>query len=317
MAAAEFSPPMLAVSAAGSAGGPLGGRPGEWLLEPKLDGLRCIAVRNGGTVTLWSRNRLSFNARFPAVVNSLGTLPASYFVLDGEIVGLRGGRPDFGALQGGIAETLEFWVFDMPWLLGHDLRHLPLEERKSLLAETVRSHPGLNVVECLQGDPRLLLERMCREGWEGLVGKRAGSPYREGRSGDWYKLKCACRQEFVIGGYTQPGGTRTAFGALLLGYWSAGELAYAGKVGTGFSQAVLAEVLAQLVPLDRSSCPFAVRVAESAARWVEPVLVAEVAFSNWTIEGRLRHPSFVGLRPDKASHDVVREECGPRPEERR
>jgi bifunctional non-homologous end joining protein LigD len=315
-APAEFFPPMLAharPTTGSQSGGPLGARPGEWLLEPKLDGLRCIAVRNGGTVTLFSRNRLSFNTRFPAIVKALGSLPATNFVLDGELVGLQDGRADFGALQQGSAAAVEYWVFDLPWLLGQDLRHLPIESRKTLLAKTVGPEPTVKVVPILQGDPRQLLDQTCQEGGEGLVAKRSGSPYREGRGGDWYKLKCGCRQELVIGGFTRPSGTRSGFGALLLGYWRDGELAYAGKVGTGFTQANLKDMLAMLVPIERPSSPFATPVPERGARWVDPQMVAEVAFSNWTREGRLRHPSFLGLRPDKASEDVGREDCGPGP----
>jgi bifunctional non-homologous end joining protein LigD len=298
---------------------PLTGRPGEWLLEHKLDGLRCIAVRNGDEVALWSRNRLSFSARFPKIVQALRALPASNFVLDGEVVGVRDGRPDFGALQQEEAVAVEYWVFDLLWLLGQDVRHLPIEERKSLLAKTVPEdhevpdHQELNVVKRLDGELASLFEQVCREGWEGLMAKRAGSAYHEGRSADWYKIKCACRQELVIGGFTEPRGARTGLGALLLGYWRDGELAYAGKVGTGFSQATLNDLLARLSPIRRASSPFSVPVVERGARWVEPRLVTEVAFSNWTAEGRLRHPSFLGLRPDKASSDVGREECGPFP----
>jgi bifunctional non-homologous end joining protein LigD len=228
-------------------------------------------------------------------------------------VGLEDGRPDFGALQQGSAGAVEYWVFDLPWLLGQDLRHLPIESRKSLLAKTIGPGQSLKVVPSLQGDPRQLLEKMCRDGGEGLVAKRPGSNYREGRGGDWYKLKCGCRQELVIGGFTSPSGTRTGFGALLLGYWRDGHLMYAGKVGTGFTQATLKDVLARLVPIERPSSPFAAPVPEKGPRWVEPQMVAEVAFSNWTREGRLRHPSFLGLRPDKVSEDVGREDCGPGP----
>ena len=314
LAPAGFFPPMLAHATSDDDPrvGPWAGNAEDWVFEPKLDGLRCIAVRNGHQVNLCSRNNLSFNARFPDVVKAVAALPATNFVLDGEIVALTDGRPDFGALQQGQAGTVEYRVFDMPWLLGQDLRHLPIEERKKLLSKAVPEGPFVKLVRSLHGDPGGLLERICQEGWEGLVAKRAGSPYREGRSGDWYKLKCSCRQELVIGGFTEPGGTRTGFGALLLGYWQQGELVYAGKVGTGFTQASLSQLRAQLAGLERPSCPFGARVVERGAHWVEPELVAEVAFSNWTVDGRLRHPSFLGLRPDKASADVVREECGPR-----
>jgi bifunctional non-homologous end joining protein LigD len=319
LAPATFCEPMLAqADAPGSAGarGPLHARGGEWLFEPKLDGLRCLAVRNGKEVSLFSRNELSFNERFPTIARAVKALPATNVVLDGELVGMIDRRPDFGALQQGSAADIEYWVFDMPWLLGQDLRHLPIEERKSLLAKAVPDGGPVKIVPTLDGKPDELFADACKRGWEGLVAKRARSLYKGGRSSDWRKLKCECGQEMVIGGFTEPQGSRDSFGALLLGYWEAGALVYAGKVGTGFTRAVLHDLYKSLSGLERPSSPFASVVAEKGARWVEPELVAEVVFSNWTRDGRLRHPSFVRLRSDKASHDVVREECGSRPASR-
>ena len=311
---AEFLEPMLAspgAEVAGRPGGPLRSEAGAWLLEQKLDGLRCVAARNGGTVALWSRNRLPFNERFPQIAKELLSFSVPNFVLDGEIVALVAGRPDFSALQeGGPGEVL-YSVFDVLWLLGRDLRGLPIEERKALLQKAVPGSEKVKVVRPLDGEPTALLERACRDGWEGLVAKRAGSAYRGGRSGDWLKLKCSCRQELVVGGFTAPKGARAGFGALLLGYWEEGSLLYAGKVGTGFSDAVLRDLMARLEELELASSPFSTPVSEKGARWAQPVLVAEVAFTNWTPDGRLRHPSFLGLRADKDSREVVREECTP------
>jgi bifunctional non-homologous end joining protein LigD len=312
-AGAPGAPGASRASRAPRARGPLTDRAGDWLFEPKLDGLRCIAVRNGKDVTLYSRNELPFNARFPAVVSALRSLPAANVVLDGELVGMVDRRPDFGALQHGSAHDVEYWVFDMPWLLGQDLRHLPIEERKGLLAKAVRDGGVVRLVPALSGEPGELFSAACAKGWEGLVAKRAGSLYRPGRSADWRKLKCECRQEMVIGAFTAPQGSRDNFGALLLGYWEGDDLVYAGKVGTGFSRATLRDLYKTLSGLERASSPFAGDAGERGARWVEPTLVAEVAFSNWTRDGRLRHPSFVRLRPDKASRDVVREQCGSQP----
>ena len=315
-APATFCQPMLAQAeppAGAAAKGPVTLRAGEWLFEPKLDGLRCLAVRNGRDVRLFSRNELSFNDRFPSIVNAVRALPASNIVLDGELVGMIERRPDFGALQHGSAPDIEYWVFDMPWLLGQDLRHLPIEERRGLLAKAVPDEGAVRVVPTLDGEPDELFTAACAQGWEGLVAKRARSVYRAGRSSDWRKLKCECRQEMVIGGFTEPQGSRDSFGALLLGYWEGDDLVYAGKVGTGFTRSTLRELYKSLSERERSSSPFVTGAVERGARWVEPMLVAEVAFSNWTRDGRLRHPSFVRLRPDKASHDVVREGCGSRP----
>ena len=210
----------------------------------------------GTTSALWSRNGLSFNSRFAAIVKALKALPAENFVIDGEVVGMVGGRPDFGALQQGTAADVEYWVFDLPWLLGQDLRHLAIEDRKALLAKTVEDNPSIKVVQGLEGDAQQLFEQACADGWEGLMAKRRSSVYVEGRSADWRKLKCTCRQEMVIGGYTEPSGARSGFGALLLGYWEGDELVYAGKVGTGFTERALADLHGTLVRLERSSSPF-------------------------------------------------------------
>lgn len=316
LAEAQFCEPMLAqanLPPGPHGGGALAGPEDEWLFEPKLDGLRCLAVRNDRNVMLWSRNRLPFNARFPAVVSALAALPASNFVLDGELVALVEGRPDFSVLQQGNGAQAEYHVFDLPWLLGQDLRHLPIEDRKALLAQTVIEGPCLKLVGTLAGSAGPLLAQACADGWEGLIAKRSGSAYRAGRGSDWYKLKCGCRQELVIAGFTPPRGSRHGFGALLLGYWAQGELKYAGKVGTGFTQKELASLFGRLARTERPTSPFSDKPPERGARWVEPALVAEVAFTGWTPDGRLRHPSYLGLREDKAAADVVREPCGPSP----
>lgn len=312
---ASFLEPMLAQAMASGTIGAEGLPSGCWVFEPKLDGLRGLAVRNGQRADLFSRNSLTFNARFPTVLAALRALPADNFVLDGEVVGLLGGRPDFGALQQGAAEGVQFWVFDLPWLLGQDLRRLPLEERRELMTKLVQPGPTIKLVPVLSGGAGTLLADACAQGWEGLVAKQCGSPYCAGRSSYWRKLKCSCRQELVIGGYTPPRNSRTGFGALLLGYFDGPRLEYAGKVGTGFSDATLRDLHRRLVPMERHLSPFTGVVREKGARWVEPRLVAEIAFSNWTVDGRLRHPSFLGLRPDKVPADVGREPCGagPRP----
>ncbi len=312
---AGFRQPMLAQARVGvrATSDLLPGGSSCWLMEPKLDGLRGIAVRNRPGVTLYSRNRTSFNSRFPRLVAALTSLPADDFVLDGEVVGMVGGRPDFGALQEGAATEVGYHVFDLLHLLGHDVRRLPIEERKALLARLLApvEVPGVHLVAPLSGTPRQVFEASCRDGWEGVVAKRRGSVYRSGRSPDWVKLKCSCRQELVVGGWTPAQGSREGLGALLLGYWEAGKLVYAGKVGTGFDARMLGELVRRLSPVARTSSPFDGRVLEKAARWAEPSLVVEVAFTNWTSDGRLRHPSFVTLRDDKPAAAVGREPCGP------
>lgn len=286
-------------------------RSGEWIYERKLDGLRCIAVREGARVDLWSRNRQSFNRRFPALVGAVGRVPVGSLVLDGEIVAFEGDRTSFQLLQSGGGGEAVLVAFDLLHLLGRSTMGLPLTERVELLhraLSTATAPDGpLRLSEQLHGRPEELLADACSRGWEGLMAKRAASPYRTGRSPDWRKLKCTARQELVIGGWTDPGGTRTGFGALLVGYYESDRLVYAGKVGTGFDERTLRTLHARLRGLDAPSSPFACAPRERGAHWIRPELVAEIAFTEWTRDGRLRHPSFLGLREDKPAREVIRE----------
>lgn len=281
-----------------------------WVVERKLDGLRCLAVRAGDDVELWSRNHNSFLSRFPEVAAALRAWAVDDVVLDGELVAHDGTDfVGFGALQQhGSALRVVIGVFDVLHLAGEDTTDLPLPGRKELLARVVEPGPHVQLVPELDGDPRQLLEGACRDGWEGLVAKRRASRYVAGRSPEWVKLKCTASQELVIGGWTEPRGARAHLGALLVGYVEDGLLRYAGKVGTGFTTATLATLAAELAPLERPDPPFVDRVREPTAHWVEPRLVAEVAFTEWTRDGRLRHPRFSGLRTDKDASAVVREQ---------
>jgi len=281
----------------------------DWIYERKFDGLRGVAVRNGGQVDLWSRNQKSFNARFPAVAGALARLPLGNFTLDGELVAFDGNDfLGFGALQEhGSTVDVVYAIFDVLHLRGRDTRGLPLNERKQLLGGLVVTGPHLHPVEALSGDPAALLSSACAHGWEGLVAKRPDGIYEAGRSADWCKLKCTASQELVVGGWTEPHGTRSGFGALLVGYYEGDRLRYAGKVGTGFSVDTITALSGRLSRLARHDSPFADRVAERGVHWVEPALVANVAFTEWTRDGRLRHPRFEGLRADKDPATVVRE----------
>jgi bifunctional non-homologous end joining protein LigD len=280
-----------------------------WVYERKLDGLRCIAVRHRDRVELWSRGRQPFNRRFGAIADAVGGLAVADVVLDGEIVAMDGDRTSFSLLQRpGSTATPILCVFDILHRDGHDLSARPLLERKEELAAVVGERGLIHRVDHVDGDPGLLLRRACEAGWEGLIAKRADAPYRSGRSGDWLKLKCSASQELVIGGWTDPRGSRTHFGAVLVGYHDPdGALRYAGKVGTGFDNRTLADVHRRLVDLARDTSPFADRVRERTAHWVDPELVANVAFTEWTEDGKLRHPRFEGLRDDKPARSVVRE----------
>ena len=287
--------------------------PLEWQYERKLDGLRCIAVRNAARVELFSRNRLSFNARFPEVVTALANLPSTRFVVDGEVVAFDGDQTSFALLQSSPhPEHLTYCVFDLLHLDGRDTTRLALTERQALLAATLgHGHAPLSLVKRLRGRPADLLDRACASGWEGLVAKRVDSRYRSGRSPDWQKLKCTASQELVIGGWTDPARSRIGLGALLVGYYDGeGRLRYAGKVGTGFTNQLLLQLYTDLLDREVPDSPFADPVREKGVHWTRPELVAAVAFTEWTGDGRLRHPSFQGLRPDKAAAEVHREAPG-------
>jgi DNA ligase D-like protein (predicted ligase) len=288
-------------------------RPSEWQYERKFDGLRGLAVRRAGQTALLSRNRLSFNARFPEVVVALAALPSSDFVLDGELVAFDGDQTSFALLQSSPhPKGLTYCVFDLLHLDGHDTTGLVLTDRQALLAGALEGGGRpLSLVKPLQGNPSQLLDRACESGWEGLVAKRADSVYRSGRSPDWQKLKCTASQELVIGGWTDPTRSRIGLGAILVGYYdSPDRLRYAGKVGTGFTNRLLRQLHSDLLSRELPGSPFFDPVREKGAHWARPELVAEVAFTEWTEDGRLRHPSFQGLRTDKSPAEVHREDPG-------
>jgi bifunctional non-homologous end joining protein LigD len=277
----------------------------EWVFERKLDGIRCLAVKDGGRTRLYSRNELSLNDRYPSLAAALDADPADGFVLDGEAVAFVGGRDRFGGGEG----ELFYCVFDVLIAGGRDVRPLPLDERRAVLAGLLRWREPLRMTEQMTGDGAALLAGACRDGWEGLIAKRVGTPYVSTPSRDWLKLKCTRAQELVIGGFTAPRGSRTDLGALLVGHFEADRLRYAGKVGTGFTRATLRDLAERLAPLVRETSPFeAEKGIPRAATWVEPELVAQIAFMEWTPDGRLRHPSFLGVRFDKPAREVRREE---------
>src|SRR3954447_17463645 len=281
----------------------------EWIYERKLDGIRCIAIKAGQRVRLLSRNDLSLNGRFPEVVKALEDDPATDFVIDGEVVAFAGAQTSFARLQqrGERPVSVFYYVFDILYAAGSDVTALPLRERKALLRKALSFHGPVRLTPHRNRDGEALFREACRKGWEGLIAKRADAPYTRGRSRDWLKFKCSAEQELVIGGYTAPQGSRTDLGALLLGYFDDGRLRYAGKVGTGFTQATLRDLAGRLQPLVQDDKPFADEVRERGVTWVRPQLVAQIGFSEWTRDGRLRHPRYLGLREDKAASEVVRE----------
>jgi bifunctional non-homologous end joining protein LigD len=280
-----------------------------WIYERKLDGIRCVAIKAERRVRLLSRNDLSLNGRFPEVVEALERDPATGFVIDGEAVAFAGAQTSFARLQqrGERPGAVYLYAFDLLHLAGHDTTALPLRTRKALLRAALAFHGPVRLTPHRNRDGEALFRDACRKGWEGVIAKRADSRYVHGRSRDWLKFKCSAEQELVVGGYTAPRGSRTDLGALLVGHYEGDRLRYAGKVGTGFTQATLRDLAARLEPLRRERSPFADEVRERHVTWVEPRLVAQVGFSEWTRDGRLRHPRFLGLRDDKAAAEVVRE----------
>lgn len=281
-----------------------------WIFEPKLDGIRCLVFRHGDQVRLWSRNRRRLNDRFPEIAAEVAARTISSVVLDGELVAIDHGRPSFGALQRGApAAPVLLYVFDVLHLDGCSTRDLPLLERKTLLAGALDVGDHIGLLPHRVGDGAGLFAEMCARGWEGVMAKRAESSYTSGRSANWRKIKCSARQELVIGGYTDPKGSRQGFGALLVGHHDdAGRLHYAGKVGSGFDQRLLVELRGRLQAIERAISPFTAGTDPPAdSHWVDPVLVGEVAFTEWTDDGLLRHPRFVGLRSDKPAIEVRRD----------
>jgi len=290
----------------------------NWVFERKLDGIRAMVRRDGGEVTLTSRTGKPLTSAYPELVEALEAEPATEFAADGEIVAFDGSRTSFERLQGrmGIHDPrlarmtgipVYLYLFDLLEFEGHDLTGLPLRKRKAALRRAFSFHGPVRCTPHRNERGEEFFEEACAKGWEGLIAKRADSRYVHGRSGDWLKLKCSFEQELVIGGFTPPQGSRKRFGALLVGYHEGGELRYAGKVGTGFSERTLADLGDKLEALEIPSSPFARDGLPRQARWVEPRLVAQIAFGEWTRDGKLRHPRYLGLREDKSATEVVRE----------
>ncbi len=293
--------------------------PGEWLYEIKFDGYRLLSRIDGKSVQCFTRNGHDWSAKMPALVQALAALGLRSGWVDGEIVVQSPeGVPDFGALQNAFdkASTAQiiYYVFDLPFYNGHDLRQLPLVERRDILRRLVKAadQPHLKFSETFENGGEDLLATARQLGLEGVIGKRATSTYVSRRSTDWIKVKTQLRQEFVIGGYTDPKGSRTGLGALLLGVYDArGKLNYVGNVGTGFDEKTLRDILKHLKPLKRDTPAFDAPASSVKGHWVEPKLLAEVVFAQWTHTGSIRHSVFQGLRTDKDARKVVRESATP------
>ena len=262
----------------------------DWLFEQKFDGIRLLAYKRGEAVELFSRNRLPQNV--PAVARALATLPVRDAILDGEITWPQ--------------RELAYHVFDVMWLDGREVMSLPLEERRALLAG-LPFEPPLARVDLLEvSNP---WDHAAREGWEGVIAKRRGSPYEQRRSKLWLKMKCEDSQEFVVGGFTDPQGSRVGLGALLVGYFVGDDFAFAGKIGTGFDTKLLTDLRSRLDTIEVSHRPFTKGTGfpRLRAHWVRPEIVVQVAFIEWTVHGKLRHPRLIRVRDDKDARAVVRE----------
>lgn len=296
----------------------------DWIFERKLDGIRLLLFRDGDKVRLLTRNRKRRNSTFPEIVDALIDQPVDDVVLDCEVVAFDGDLTSFSRLQGrsqlqderkARASNIEVfaYVFDILHLDGRDLRRLPLRDRKRVLREALEWEDPLRFTPHRNADGEEFWRDACDRGWEGLIAKRASSRYRGTRTRDWLKFKCVAEQEFVVGGFTDPKGSRVGFGALLVGYWEdEGDdraLRYVGSVGTGYDDDTLRRLRDRLDSRVRETPPFDGNDLPSAddVHWVTPDLVAQVGFSEWTHLDRLRHPRFLGLRDDKDPEEVVRE----------
>jgi bifunctional non-homologous end joining protein LigD len=262
----------------------------EWIFERKFDGIRLLAFRQGTDVRLFSRNRLPQNC--PPVAAAIANLAVQDLILDGELT-----WGDAGVL---------YHVFDILWLNGKDMTPLPLEQRRAALDAIALTRPLQRVAVLPDPEP---WERARREGWEGVIAKRQGSRYEHRRSPHWLKMKCEILQELVVGGFTDPQGTRTGLGALLVGYFEGIEFVFAGKVGTGFDTNLLLELRSHLDTIEILNSPFtsAVGLPRIRAHWVQPQVVVRVAFIEWTAHGKLRHSRFLGVCAGKVAREVVRE----------
>ncbi len=294
----------------------------EWYYEHKFDGERCLAFKKNGLVTLFSRNRKRINAIYPELVTALKKQVADNFIIDGEIVSVNKKElSDFELLQGRINVrhdsklrsraqqiAVSYYIFDLMYVDGYDIRKLPLSMRKKLLKKLLRYNTKLTYTEHTAKHGIKLFKKACKTGWEGVIAKNALSQYVGRRSSEWLKFKCIMKQELVIAGYTKPKGSRTYFGALLVGYYQNGKLKYAGKVGTGYSRETLAFLDKKLRKLVTKKCPFTdYDDTTKDIVWVKPNTVAEFQFAQWTKAGRLRVGRYKGLRDDKKAKDVVKE----------
>jgi bifunctional non-homologous end joining protein LigD len=310
----RWTPPMLATLSKDVFSDP------GWVYEVKLDGQRSLVFRKGTSLRLMTRNAKDRTSHYPDLVDALEAAAAADLIADGEIVAFDGERTSFSRLQERMqnprpsARQVEdvpvfLFLFDLLWFDGYDLSRLPLLARKRALRSAITFGEKLRFSDHIREDGVELFHAACERGLEGLIAKRADSPYTPGRSRNWLKFKCVQEQELVIVGWTDPQGARQGIGALLVGYHEGHDLRFAGKVGTGFSERVLRELHRRLAPLEQTDPPVSPSkgLPKKGVHWVRPELVAQIGFSEWTDDGKLRHPRYLGLRDDKRPDEVVRE----------
>lgn len=292
----------------------------NWIYETKFDGIRIITYRNGSKIRLMSRNKQLLNSNYPDLVKALLKQKCNSFIIDGEVVALKNKKSDFEKLQSRMKNSnptqeeikktpLYYYIFDVMYVDGYEIIKLPLLARKKLMKKNFSFKDPLRYSEHIVENGLPFFKEACKKGLEGIMAKNAEAPYQTKRSRDWLKFKCVAEQELVIGGYTDPQGSRSNFGALLVGYYHNNKLYYAGKVGTGFDENTLQELGKKLKKIEQTKCPFTHddSLPKTKVHWVKPQLVAQIGFEEWTKGNKLRQPRYMGLRMDKKAKAVAQE----------
>jgi len=292
----------------------------DWIYERKFDGERCIVVKNGKSVKLLSRNKKNLTDTYPEIQDAVKNQNGS-FIIDGEIVAFKKNVKSFERLQERMKikdrneakysnVKVYFYIFDLMFTEGYDLRKLTLTDRKRILKQKIKFNDPLRFTIHRNKNGEKYLKEACRKKWEGLIAKDMNGTYVSSRSKKWLKFKCVNQQELVIGGYTDPEGERIGFGALLVGFYEDGNLKYAGKVGTGYDDETLKELSKKMRKIKKKKPPFGKgKLPSKNVHWIKPNLVAEIGFTEWTKGDKLRHPRYLGLRDDKDPEDVVKEKA--------
>ena len=291
----------------------------DWIYERKWDGERALVFKKNGKVSIYSRNHKKINDSYPELEKAFESAERENFIADGEICAFESNNSSFSKLQGrmqikdrkraALTSIPVFYYFiDLLYIDRYLITNLPLRERKKILKSSFEFNDPLRFTSHRNENGVAYFEEACDKGWEGLIAKDAGASYSEGRSKKWLKFKCINRQEFVIGGYTEPEGSRQGFGALLIGYHEKDQLKYAGKVGTGYNDQLLNSLARKMQKIEIGESPFeSGAIKAKKVHWVKPKLIGEVEFTEWTRDGKLRHSSFIGLRDDKKPADVIKE----------